>query len=407
MRRVAWLLAGLVALFLFASCGGKFKLPMETPGQISANKSYLREATWTGMRGVSDLVYVPQGIGGTLYVLFNDGVGMGSNRIRSYARFAPDGAPAPRPGYDFGFLFNPVAICYGGDGLGTADNRIYVLDQGDTCRARSDPQNGCEPKFHLDPVGNVVVDWPANVVDFEHYWRVREYSLTYGGQGAIPETVSTFTDTSVAWVQGIAADAQGRVYISCLTIQNLPDPNNFSIKTRAFVWAIRRYLHGPPASGTNPFMPGSNWHRDLTWSLSEGAGDGFVRDPRGIFWSASSVGGGGVFACDTKDVGNSWVQEVSDQDSSRLLLPRHVVGPFPGFQNPQDVTADLAGFFYVADTDNRRVLRFDSQGEFIQRVDLKPDTTYLQRPTSVAADDSLVFVGDPVLGVVIRYKRLR
>jgi hypothetical protein len=401
MRRVALLLAGLVALHLFAGCGGKFKMPTEIPsGAPSADKSYLREATWTGMGGVRDLVYVPQGIGGTVYVLFNTGVGSGNNFIRSYPRFANDPPPA-RPGYDFGSLFNPVAMCFGGDGFGSADNRIYVLDQGDTCLARSKPGRPCTYQ-----------DWtpndPARVFDLEHYWRVREDALTYGSQGAIPETVSTFTDTSVAYVHGIAADAQGRVYVSCLTIQLVPDPVNPVLTTRSFVWAVRRYLRGPRYPGVFPGdkqMPGSNWHRDTTWTVGEGAGDGFVRDPRGIFWS--SVGNGALFVADNKDVGNSWVQKLSDQLSSTPLLARHVEGPYPGFQIPEDVTADLAGFFYVADTQNRRVLRFDPGGELVQRVDLKPDPPYLRGPTSIAADDSLVYVGDPVLGVVVRYKRLR
>jgi hypothetical protein len=400
MRRVAWLLAGLTALYIAVGCGGKFKLPTETPGIISESHSYLREATWSGMTGVRDLVYVPQGIGGTLYILFNNGVGAPDNRIRSYARFDGDGTPSPRPGYNFSGLFNPVAMCFGGDGFGTADNRIYVLDQGDTCLARSKPGRPCTYQ-----------DWtpndPARVFDLEHYWRVREYQLTFGAQGAIPETVSTFTDTSVAYVHGIAADAQGRVYVSCLTIQLVPDPVNPVNTDRAFVWAVRRYLRGPRYPGVFPGdkqMPGCNWHRDTTWTVGEGAGEGFLRDPQGIFWSPSYTGA--LFVCDNKDVGNSWVQELSDQLSSTPLLARHVEGPYPGFQVPEDVTADLAGFFYVADTQNGRVMRFDPGGQFVQRVDIKPDTTYLRRPNTVAADDSLVYVGDSVLGIVVRYKRL-
>ena len=39
-------------------------------------------------------------------------------------------------------LFNPVALCAGGDGGGSSNSRIYVLDQGDSCIARTNPATG-------------------------------------------------------------------------------------------------------------------------------------------------------------------------------------------------------------------------------------------------------------------------
>ena len=77
------------------------------------------------------------------------------------------------------------------------------------------------------------------------------------------------------------------------------------------------------------------------------------------------------------------------------------------FNNPVSVTADLAGFFYIADRDNRRVLRYDLSGEFIQRLDVEPnaDGQPLLDPISVAVDDSLAYVADLGRAQIIRYRR--
>jgi hypothetical protein len=62
---------------------------------------------------------------------------------------------------------------------------------------------------------------------------------------------------------------------------------------------------------------------------------------------------------------------------------------------------------YVADTGNRRVLRYGPDQSYVQRVDVEADAQgqALVNPIAVAADDSLVYVGDRTLGKVIRYKR--
>jgi sugar lactone lactonase YvrE len=76
-------------------------------------------------------------------------------------------------------------------------------------------------------------------------------------------------------------------------------------------------------------------------------------------------------------------------------------------EHPESVTADLAGFFYLVDRDNRRVLRYDLSGEFIQRVDveLNSDALPLLDPISVAADDSLAYVADRGRNQIVRYRR--
>lgn len=394
MRRALPLL--LLAAFALAGagCGGRFAMPTENRNrQIPTDKSYAIQATWTGMNGIRDIL-LTQGSGTQLFLLFNHGgTGAGSRgEVLSYARMKPNGPQVPIPGIAFPGLFNPVALSAGGDGAGHSANRIFVLDQGDTTMARVNPLTG----VHGDTTGlagPLQGVWRLNDVShLELDWRVREYGLLGG------DTVSTFVDTTMAFVSGIAADDQGRVYVSGAAIVYVPDALNPNLRTRAFVWHVTRYARGPhPAQGHQYFMPGSAWHRDTTW-VDEGSGLATVMDPRGLQWSAFGTGGSLYLA----DFGKNWVQKVSaatratgyfsvDQAENLSLL------------GPEDVSADLLGFLYVADTGNQRVLRFDDTGAYVQKVNVEGPS--LLSPVTVAADDSLVFVGDPALSQVMRYKR--
>jgi DNA-binding beta-propeller fold protein YncE len=331
-----------------------------------------------------------QGGGTQLYLLFNHG-GSGPaprGEVLSYARLKPTGPQTPIPGIAFGTLFNPVALCAGGNGAGAVANRIFILDQGDTCLARANPSTGlCD-----DPTGG----WKGRVRDLGLYWRVREYGLLGG------DTLSTFTDTTMAFVNGVAADAQGRVYVSGAAIVDVPDAQDPRLKTRTFLWRIRRYLRGPRYPGIyDYFMPGANWHVDTTWVVRDGSGTGTVQDPRGIFWGPS---GGGALYC--ADLGKNWVQTLSDLTSS-TGLSRADQADGLSLYGPLDVVADPPGFVYVADTGNQRVVRFDGAGGYVQTVNVERDAFQrpLVEPVTLAVDDSLVFVGDAGLAEVIRYKR--
>ena len=74
---------------------------------------------------------------------------------------------------------------------------------------------------------------------------------------------------------------------------------------------------------------------------------------------------------------------------------------------PTDVAVDAAGYTYVCDTGNRRVLRYDPTGRFVQRVDIEPDVdgNFLVSPLAVAADDEQVYVGDPGTRTVAIFRR--
>jgi hypothetical protein len=377
MRRRLAVAAPLTAVaFLLAGCGTPFKLPTETrQGRLlPSDNSYQMVATWTGMDGIADIL-LTQGPGSQLFMLFNHpGVGTAPRgAVYAYALKARPPVPSPLPGIEFRSLFVPAALCAGA-------GKVFVLDEGDTTLAR-------------DPV-------TGRVSDLSTYWRVREFGLLGG------DTVSTFTDTSLAFVRGIAADDLGRVYVSGTAIIFIPDPQDARIRTRAFQFRIYRYRKVTPGSvPPDPYMPGTDrWVRDQNFIVEEGSGLGSLMDPRGLYWAGAGVTGGpALFAA---DFGKNWVQKLSDAVSS-LGIFKIDVAQDTSLNGPQDVAADLKGFLYLADTGNQRVLRCDSDGEFEQRVNVEPDANglALREPVAVAADDSLVYVGDRAAGRVIRYQR--
>ena len=394
MRRGLAILALAALAAGLAGCGGNLALPTENRNRvIPSDKSYQMQATWTSMAGIRDIL-LTQGGGTQLFLLFNHG-GSGTatrGEVLSYARLKPSGPQAPIPGIEFRTLFNPVALCAGGDGSGSAANRIFILDQGDTTLARVNPNT----HVYGDTTGlgllTVQGKWRLNnVSDLGLYCRVREFGLVGG------DTLSTFVDTTLAMVNGIAADALGRVYVSGAAIVYVRDALNPNLRTRAFLWEIHRYLRGPG----DYFMPGSAWHLDQTWLVGDGSGLGTLQDPRGIFWGAS--GGGALYAA---DFGKNWVQKLSDLTSSTGYFS---IDQALGLSllRPLDVVADPQGFVYLVDAGNQRVLRFDGAGGYVQTVNVETDAfgRQLLSPTAVAADDSLVFVGDGGLSEVIRYKR--
>jgi len=372
---------------VLAGCGASYKLPTENRlGRgYSTDRSYQMVATWSGMDGIADIL-LTQGAGSQLFMLFNHpGVGTAPRgAVYAFALKARPPVPAPLPGIEFRTLFVPAALC-------SSPGRVYVLDQGDTCLARTNPATGS-----CDTTGG----WNGKVTDLSSYWRVREFGLLGG------DTLSTFTDTTMAFVRGVAADDQGRIYVSGSAIVLIPDPTDARITTRAFLFRVHRYKRVTPGSVPSDInMPGTDrWVRDQSFEVEEGSGIGTLTDPRGLYWAGSGVSGGpALFAA---DFGKNWVQKLSDAASSTGIFVIDADSS-SSLNGPTDVAADLAGFIYVADTGNRRVLRYDPYGDYIQRVDVELDSygQALQEAVAVAADDSLVYVGDRVGAKVIRYQR--
>lgn len=376
-RSLASMAIALVAgATLLAGCGTQFPLPTETSqGRlVPSDHSYQMVATWTGMDGIADIL-LTQGAGTQLFMLFQrPGAGTASRgAVYGFALKARPPVPAPLPGIEFRGLFNPHALCAGA-------GSVFVLDQGDTALAR---------------------DQAAGLVsDLGLYWRVRQFGLLGG------DTTSTFTDTTFATVQGIAADDQGRVYVAGSAIVLVPDPQDDHIRTRQFLYRIFRYLPVTPGSApADPYMPGTDrWVRDVNYKVEEGSGVGTVTDPRGLYWvTGSATGGSALLAA---DYGKDWAQKLSDVMSSTAYFQIDA-GRDTVLDRPEDVTADFNGFIYVADTGNGRVLRYDPFGAYVQKVnvELDSDQAPLVNPVAVAADDSLVYVADRAAGKVIRYER--
>jgi hypothetical protein len=396
MRRGLAILAAAVLALALAGCGGKFALPTEQRApQIPPKSSYQMMATWTGMDGIRDIL-LTQGTGTQLLMLFNHG-GAGTaprGEVLAYARLKPSGPQDPIGGIGFNGLFNPAALCAGGDGGAGTMNRIYVMDQGDTLLARVNPIT----HVYGDTTGEATVlrgKWHSpNVSDLSLYWRVREYGLLGG------DTISSFTDTSMAFVSGVAADSRGRIYVSGPKLEFVHDVLAPTLTTRTFLWRVNRYVRGPKYPGIHdPYMPGCNWHKDTTFVVLDGSGIGTVEDPRGLYWGSYGP------ALLVADFGKNWVQQLQEEV------------PVTGFKidqgdglaliGPTDVAADLQGFIYLTDTGNQRVLRFDALGEYVQTVNVENDALGrpLLSPITVAANDSLVFVGDAGLAEVVRYQR--
>ena len=386
-RRLGLAAAAVVAMGVAIGCGGQYKLPTELPRRtIPIDKSYQMLATWDGLGNLQD-VLLSQGL---VFTLYNSG-GTGT-APRGHLDIYPLARPSPIPNDGFPTLFNPIALAVGGDGTGRPRNRLFVLDQGDSCLARANPTTGmCD-----DTTG----DWNLRVRDLALYWHVREFAL-YGG-----DTLGTFSDTTVAWVRGVGADDQGRVYVSCLAIVLLADPSDPRRVTRSFLPRVYRYLRGPRYPGVNPpdwRMPGSNWHRDTTWVVEDGSGIGTIQDAYGIEWG--SGGGHGILVT---DYGKNWIQKISDAQSNTGFFQIGDSGdPLLSLYQPTDVSVDESGYIYICDTGNSRIMRHDPYGVYVQRVDVEPDAhgRVLQNPIAVTANDSLVYVADRGLNEIIRYKR--
>jgi hypothetical protein len=393
MRRVLALLvlASLAAIPL--GCGGSFELPTEHPKQIvPSDQSYAMLATWKGMDGVQDLI-ITQGQGNQLFVLFNHGgsgpssVSRGEVKLYPLTNPNPIGSPYFEP---MRSLFNPVAIAAGRNGL-------FVLDQGDSCAAKFDVVRGtCEADFDTT---NGRTARRSQIFDYSSTWRVREYGLGGG------DTITTFTDTTVAQPYGISVDDAGRVYVSCIAVFLDSLQTNKSIRTRKHVSRVYRYVRGQRYPGVldENMIGTSTWYRDSTWKLLDGSGASSVADPRGIF--IPHVGVDPIYVADR---GNNAAKAVSTQIDELPLLKVDGQETGASFNNPEGIAVDLAGFFYVVDRGNKRVLRYSSApASFVQRVDaeLNADGLPLADPIGIAVDDSLAYIGDRGRGEIIRYKR--
>ena len=398
MRPRAWIAAAAVliaAAALAGGCGGRFTQPTDTRNFQAppTDKSYAMIATWKGLANVRD-VMLTRGTGSQLFMLFNDptasgppSVPRGSVALYPFSQPVPIGPPFFDPPRG---LFNPVAFA-------SAQAHLFVLDEGDSCMAKLDPvRNTCE-------ADTVRGGRRSQIYDYTATWRVREYLITAG------DTISTFTDTTFAFVRGVAADDYGNVYVSGIAVALDTSSTDARIRTRKFVSRVYRYARGPRYPGVEPndvLMPGANWHRDTTWTVLDGSGTSSVSDPYGIVWTP--VAGGALFVADR---GNNKAKLIGTggPDQGLLKLDGGETPTGTNFNGPEDVAVDGSGDLYVVDRLNRRVLRYDLRGAFVVQVNTEAnaDGLPLLDPVAVGVDDSLAYVADPGRGQVIRFKRRR
>ena len=391
MRRALALLLLAMLAAVPLGCGGSFELPTEHPKQIvPTDQSYAMLQTWKGMDGVQDLLLTQD----LLFVLFNYG-GSGPWSVpRGAVKLFPLTNPTPISSDYFKpvtSLFNPVAIT-------ASRTSLFVLDQGDSCAAKFDPSRGtCE----ADTTPDTPTQHPSRSQIFDYFstWRVREYNLLGG------DTLSTFTDTTVAQPYGIAVDDAGRVYVSCLAVFLDSLQTDKKIRTRKFVSRVYRYVRGQRYPGVlDENMVGtSTWYRDSTWKLLDGSGLSSVSDARGIF-----IPHGGANPIFVADRGNNAAKAISSVIDVLPLLKVDGQETGNSFNHPEAIAVDAAGFFYVVDRDNQRVLRYSEvPATFVQRVDVEPneDRLPLLDPIGVAVDTSRAYIGDRGRGQIIRYER--
>src|SRR5262249_31901240 len=270
-----------------------------------------------------------------------------------------------------------------------------VLDEGDSCMAKLDPLRGtCQ----ADTVHN---GRRSQIYDYTATWRVRVYPITGG------DTISTFTDTSFAYVRGVAADEQGNVYVSGLAGVLDTLSTDQRIRPRKFASRIYRSARGPRYPGVVPndvLMPGADWHRDTTWVVLDGTGTSSVQDPRGIQWTPTRGG-----ALLVSDRANNKVKLMATyaRDVGLVKMDGSETPTGTNFYSPENVAIDDSGDLYIVDRLNRRVLRYDGNGNFVVQVNTEPnaDGQAIQDPVAVGVNDSMAYVADAARAQVIRFKR--
>jgi DNA-binding beta-propeller fold protein YncE len=143
-------------------------------------------------------------------------------------------------------------------------------------------------------------------------------------------------------------------------------------------------------STVTKYAPSSSGGSKVALLAGPGNGDHFLQHPQGIFYFSDSL----LVA----DTGKGWIQVL---DADRPFSGRgQVTGPAADpltLRDPNDVWMDDAGFYYVADTGNGRVLKLTRQGtvkEIVTAFDPDPVGT----PTTIVADDDRTWVADPSTG---------
>ena len=110
------------------------------------------------------------------------------------------------------------------------------------------------------------------------------------------------------------------------------------------------------------------------------------------------------------DTGKDIVQRMIIQDNGGEPLNAIALDGIQSgtaFVVPTDFVSDDVQFQYITDLGNRRVLRYNPEDLYIQKVNVELDRfgDSLHVPVAVTADDSLVYVADRETGRITWYQR--
>lgn len=115
------------------------------------------------------------------------------------------------------------------------------------------------------------------------------------------------------------------------------------------------------------------------WSYTTGNGNGEFAYPRDIY--VDSVGN--WYVADTQ---NNRIQKFDSEGNHILSFGEP--GPGEGqLSSPRAVLVDQSGVIYVADSGNLRIQKFDSEGNYDSQFTYDPGYPYSFSPTSIALDD--------------------
>jgi hypothetical protein len=147
------------------------------------------------------------------------------------------------------------------------------------------------------------------------------------------------------------------------------------------------YVADMGANTVTKHLPSATGGRRVATLAAPGNGDHFVQQPRGLYAFGDSL----LVA----DTGKNWVQVISTRVplAGRGQVAGTAEAPLL-LRDPLDVWVDAAGYFYVSDSGNSRVLKLTPAG-IVKEVVTEQDARAAARPTAIAATDTRVWVADP------------
>jgi hypothetical protein len=156
------------------------------------------------------------------------------------------------------------------------------------------------------------------------------------------------------------------------------------------------YVADTGANTVSKHAPSATGGRRIVTLAAPGTGDFSVQQPHGLYAFGDSL----LVA----DTGKNWLQVISSRTpgTGRGQVAGSAESPLL-LRDPLDVWVDTAGFFYVSDSGNGRVLKLTRAG-LVKEVVTELDAGAAAAPSTIAATDTRVWVVDPDRGRLGIYK---